>query len=152
MLFRSEIQGLAELARRYRLHLHMDGARFANAVASAGVSPKGMTWQSGVDVLCFGGTKNGMAVGEAVVFFNRALSEEFEFRCKQAGQLASKMRFLAAPWVAMLQDGAWLRYASHANRLARLLGEAVQRVPGVRLLHPVEASGVFAEMPDRYHE
>jgi threonine aldolase len=147
-----EIRGLAELARRYRLHLHMDGARFANAVASAGVSPKAMTWQSGVDVLCFGGTKNGMAVGEAVVFFNRALSEEFEFRCKQAGQLASKMRFLAAPWVAMLQDGAWLRHASHANRLARLLGEEVQRVPGVRLLHPVEASGVFAEMPDRYHE
>jgi threonine aldolase len=147
-----EIHELAELARRYKLHLHMDGARFANAVASAGVSPKAMTWQAGVDVLCFGGTKNGMAVGDAVVFFNRGLSEEFEYRCKQAGQLASKMRFLAAPWVAMLEDGAWLRYAGHANRLARFLGEEVQRVPGVRLLHPVEASGVFAEMPDRYHE
>ncbi|MEP6702646.1 MAG: low specificity L-threonine aldolase [Betaproteobacteria bacterium] len=146
-----EIQALAKLAQRYNLHVHMDGARFANAVASSGVSPKAMTWQAGVDVLCFGGTKNGMAVGEAVVFFNRELSEEFEFRCKQAGQLASKMRFLAAPWAAMLKDGVWLRYARQANRLARLLGEEIQRVPGVRLLHPVEASGVFAELPDRYH-
>jgi threonine aldolase len=147
-----EIQALSKLARRYRMSIHMDGARFANAVASANVAPKAMTWEAGVDVLCFGGTKNGMAIGEAVVFFNRALSDEFEFRCKQAGQLASKMRFLAAPWAAMLKDGAWLRYAAHANRLARLLGDEIQRVPGVRLLHPVEASGVFAEMPDRYHE
>jgi threonine aldolase len=130
----------------------MDGARFANAIASTGVSPKAMTWQAGVDVLCFGGTKNGMAVGEAVVFFNRKLSEEFEFRCKQSGQLASKMRFLAAPWAAMLRDGAWLRYAQHANALAHRLGDELQKIPGVRLLHPVEASGVFAEMPDGYHE
>ena len=147
-----EIEALSKLAGRYRMHVHMDGARFANAVAASGVSPKAMTWQAGVDVLCFGGTKNGMAVGDAVVFFNRELSNEFEFRCKQAGQLASKMRFLAAPWAAMLKDGVWLRYAAQANRLARLLGEELQRVPGVRLLHPVEASGVFAEMPDRYHE
>ena len=147
-----EIQALAELARRYRLHVHMDGARFANAVASAGASPKATTWQAGVDVLCFGGTKNGMAVGEAVVFFNRKLSEEFEFRCKQAGQLASKMRFLAAPWAAMLRDGVWLRHARHANALARRLGDELQKIPGVRLLHPVEASGVFAELPDGYHE
>jgi threonine aldolase len=147
-----EIQALSKLARRYRMSIHMDGARFANAVASAGVSPKAMTWEAGVDVLCFGGTKNGMAVGEAVVFFNRALSEEFEFRCKQAGQLASKMRFLAAPWAAMLKDDVWLRYAAHANRLARRLGDEIQRVPGVRLLHPVEASGVFAEMPDGLHQ
>ncbi|MBK7469379.1 MAG: low specificity L-threonine aldolase [Betaproteobacteria bacterium] len=147
-----EIRALAELAQRYRLHVHMDGARFANAVASAGASPKAMTWQAGVDVLCFGGTKNGMAVGEAVVYFNRKLSEEFEFRCKQAGQLASKMRFLAAPWAAMLRDGVWLRHARHANALARRLGGELQKIPGVRLLHPVEASGVFAELPDGYHE
>ncbi len=147
-----EVEALAQLAARYRMHIHMDGARFANAVASAGVSPKAMTWQAGVDVLCFGGTKNGMAIGEAVVFFNRQLSEEFEFRCKQAGQLASKMRFLAAPWAAMLKGGAWLRYAQQANTLARRLGDELQRIPGVRLLHPVEASGVFAEMPDGFHE
>ena len=147
-----EIRALSDLAARYGMHVHMDGARFANAVASTGVAPKAMTWQAGVDVLCFGGTKNGMAVGEAVVFFNRQLSEEFEFRCKQAGQLASKMRFLAAPWAAMLKGGAWLRHAQHANALARRLGDELQRIPGVRLLHPVEASGVFAEMPDGYHE
>ena len=86
------------------------------------------------------------------MFFNRKLSEEFEFRCKQAGQLASKMRFLAAPWAAMLRDGVWLRHARHANALARRLGDELQKIPGVRLLHPVEASGVFAELPDGYHE
>jgi threonine aldolase len=147
-----EIQAFTQLAKKYQMHVHMDGARFANAVASAGVAPKAMTWQAGVDVLCFGGTKNGMAVGEAVVFFNRKLAEEFEFRCKQSGQLASKMRFLAAPWAAMLKDGAWLRHAHHANALAHRLGDELQRIPGVRLLHPVEASGVFADMPDGYHE
>ena len=150
-----EIRALKSLADRYGLHIHMDGARFANAAASlslAGETPKAMTWQAGVDVLCFGGTKNGMAIGEAVVFFNRKLSEEFEFRCKQAGQLASKMRFLAAPWVAMLKEGLWLRYGANANQLAKKLGAAIQQIPDVRLLHPVEASGVFAEMPERYHQ
>ncbi len=95
----------------------MDGARFANACASLGCSPAEMTWKSGVDVLCFGGTKNGMAMGEAVLFFDRALATDFDYRCKQAGQLASKMRFLSAPWVGMLESGAWLRNAEHANRV-----------------------------------
>ena len=148
----AETRALADLAKRYGMHVHMDGARFANAVASTGETPAAMTWQAGVDVLCFGGTKNGMAVGEAVVFFNRELSNEFEYRCKQAGQLASKMRFLAAPWAAMLRDGVWLRYAEHANALARRLGAALQAIPGVRLLHAVEASGVFADMPESYHD
>src|SRR5438034_1372152 len=93
----------------------MDGARFANAVAFLGVNPKEITWQAGVDVLCFGGTKNGSHVGDAVVFFNRELAEEFDYRCKQAGQLCSKMRFLSAPWIGLLQDGAWLRNAARAN-------------------------------------
>ena len=84
------------------LRVQMDGARFANAVVSLGVTPKELTWEAGVDVLCFGGTKNGLAVGEAVVFFNRELAREFDYRCKQGGQLASKMRFLSAPWVGML--------------------------------------------------
>src|SRR6185295_5905300 len=116
-----EIQALAKLAQRYNMHVHMDGARFANAVAASGVSPKAMTWQAGVDVLCFGGTKNGMAVGDAVVFFNRELAREFDYRCKQAGQLASKMRFLSAPWVGMLKNDVWLRNARHANTMAEYL-------------------------------
>ena len=153
-----EIRALRELADRHSMHIHMDGARFANAVASSAhsgqVSPKALTWQAGVDVLCFGGTKNGMAIGEAVVFFNRSLAAEFEFRCKQSGQLASKMRYQAAPWVAMLKggnDGLWLRYGRQANSLARRLGSTLQQIQGVRLQHAVEANGVFATMPDSYH-
>src|SRR5207248_2722512 len=126
-------------------HLHMDGARFANAVASLGVAPKEITWQAGVDVLCFGGTKNGTAVGDAVVFFNPALAIDFDYRCKQAGQLASKMRFLSAPWVGMLQSGAWLRNAEHANRCAQYFAEKVADIPGVRLIGPVEANAAFLE-------
>jgi threonine aldolase len=129
------------------LKLHMDGARFANAVASLGCAPKEITWQAGVDVLCFGGTKNGMAVGEAVIFFNREMAHEFEWRCKQAGQLASKMRFLSASWVGMLEDGAWLRRASHANSMAALLESELRKLPGITFLFPRQANGVFAELP-----
>ena len=125
----------------------MDGARFANAVASLGCAPKEITWQAGVDVLCFGGTKNGMAVGEAVVFFNRELAHEFEYRCKQAGQLCSKMRFLSAPWVGMLKDGAWLRHARHANDMASYLEESLLQLPGIKLLFPRQANAVFTELP-----
>src|SRR5260370_35294695 len=102
-----EVSELVQVARHFKLRIQMDGARFANAVVSLGVTPKELTWESGVDVLCFGGTKNGIAIGEAVVFFNAELAREFDYRCKQGGQLASKMRFLSAPWVGMLQDGAW---------------------------------------------
>jgi threonine aldolase len=114
----AQLDALREFATHHGLNVHMDGARFANAVASTGASPADLTWKRGVDVLCLGGTKNGMAVGEAVVFFDRALAHEFDLRCKQAGQLASKMRFLAAPWVGMLEGGAWLRHAAHANAMA----------------------------------
>lgn len=113
----------------------------------SGCAPKEITWQAGVDVLCFGGTKNGMAVGEAVVFFNRELAREFDYRCKQAGQLASKMRFLSAPWVGMLQDGAWLRHAAHANAMAELLHSLIAHLPSVKILSPRQANGVFAELP-----
>jgi threonine aldolase len=106
LLYRpEELRVLTAEARRHGLKVHMDGARFANAVASLGVAPKELTWQAGVDVLCFGGTKLGMGFAEAVIFFDRKLSTEFEWRCKQAGQLASKMRFLAAPWATMLRSG-----------------------------------------------
>jgi threonine aldolase len=89
-----------------------------------------------------------MAVGEAILFFNHKLAEDFDYRCKQAGQLASKMRFLSAPWVGLLQDDAWLRYANHANRCARLLAELVSDVPGVSLMFPVEANGVFLQLSE----
>jgi threonine aldolase len=144
----AEVRALADRAKAHGLRVHMDGARFANAVAALGCHPAEVTWRAGVDVLSFGGTKNGMAVGEAVVFFDRALAAEFDYRCKQAGQLASKMRFLSAPWVGMLRDGAWLRRARHANGMAALLEAELARVPGVRLLHPREANAVFVTMPE----
>jgi threonine aldolase len=125
----------------------MDGARFANAVATLNVAPKALTWECGVDVLCFGGTKNGTHVGDAVVFFNHDLAHEFAYRCKQAGQLASKMRFLAAPWVGMLRNGVWLKHARHANQMAALLHEKLAVIPEVKILFSRQANSVFAELP-----
>jgi threonine aldolase len=142
-----ELRELVQVAKQFNLRVQMDGARFANAVAALGVTPKEISWQAGVDVLCFGGTKNGIAVGEAVVFFNRELAREFDYRCKQGGQLASKMRFLSAPWVGVLQDGAWLRHAKHANTMAQRLEAALRSVPGVVVAYPVQSNGVFARIP-----
>ena len=143
----AEVAAIAELAHARGLRVHMDGARFANAVASLGTSPADVTWRAGVDVLCFGGTKMGLPVGEAVIFFDRRLAEDFAYRCKQAGQLASKMRFLSAPWLGMLEDDVWLRHAHHANAMARRLADGLATLPGAKLLFPVEANGVFAELP-----
>lgn len=143
----AELQGLFEVARRHSLRVHMDGARFANAAAALGLAPKEITWKVGVDVLCFGGTKNGMAVGEAVVFFNRELAQEFAYRCKQGGQLASKMRFLAAPWVGMLESGAWLKNAAHANRCAARLEAEFAAIDGVRFMSARGANSVFLDLP-----
>ena len=145
----NELRAISDVARRFELRVQMDGARFANAVAALGVTPKEITWQAGVDVLCFGGTKNGIAVGEAVVFFKPELAREFDYRCKQGGQLASKMRFLSAPWVGMLQEGAWLRHATHANAMARRLEAALRSLPGIEIAYPVESNGVFARIPAR---
>jgi threonine aldolase len=142
-----ELKAIWAKAKSFGLRIHMDGARFANAVASLGCAPKELTWQSGVDALCFGGTKNGTHVGEAVVFFDRELAREFDYRCKQGGQLASKMRFISAPWVGMLQGGAWLRHAAHANRMAALLEEKLRPVPQLKVLFPRQANAVFAELP-----
>ncbi|MCO5097195.1 MAG: low specificity L-threonine aldolase [Rhodocyclaceae bacterium] len=144
----AEVAAVAELAHARGLRVHMDGARFCNAVASLGVAPADITWRAGVDVLCFGGTKMGLPVGEAVVFFDRKLSEDFAWRCKQAGQLASKMRFLSAPWLGMLEGDAWLRHAAHANAMAQRLATGLAGIPGARLLFPVEANGVFVALPD----
>jgi threonine aldolase len=143
-----ELAAVKEVANRHNLRLHMDGARFANAVASLGVAPKQLTWQVGVDVMTLGGTKNGLAIGEAVVFFNRELAREFDYRCKQAGQLASKMRFLSAPWIGMLQKDALLKHARHANSMAQQLAAALQQFAAISITHPVEANAVFVQMPE----
>ncbi len=140
-----ELRAISAICKRHGLLLHMDGARFANACASLGSSPADITWRSGIDVLCFGGTKNGMAVGEAVLFFDKRLAADFDYRCKQAGQLASKMRFLSAPWVGMLESGAWLRNARHANECARKFAAQIHEIPGISLAQPVEANAVFIQ-------
>lgn len=145
-----EIKAISHVCRELGLALHMDGARFANACAALGCTPAEMTWQAGVDVLCFGGTKNGMAVGEAILFFRHALAEDFDYRCKQAGQLASKMRFLSAPWITMLESGAWLRNGTHANHCAKRFSEEAVKIPGVELMFPTEANAVFLKLQDEY--
>ena len=143
----AEIAALCDAAHARRMKVQMDGARFANAVASLGCSPGELTWRAGVDVLCLGGTKNGLPAGEAIVFFDRDLAGEFARRRKQAGQLASKMRFLAAPWIGVLEDGAWLRHAAHANAMAQRLAHGLASIVQARLLAPVQANGVFVELP-----
>lgn len=144
----AETMALCDTAHRLGLKVHLDGARFANAVASLGVPPRALTWEAGVDVMTFGCTKNGVAVGEAVVFFDRPLARDFEYRAKQAGQLASKLRFLAAPWVGLLRDGAWLRHAAHANAMAERLRLGLVGLPGVEPAFPRQANAVFLLLPD----
>ncbi len=143
---RDEIAAVTEFARRREMFVHMDGARFANAVASLNCAPKQITWQIGVDVLCFGGTKNGTAAGELVIFFQKEFSREFDYRAKQAGQLASKMRFLAAPWIGLLNDNVWLRNAQHANRAAQRLSDQLRSEAKIDIVFPVEANAVFLRM------
>lgn len=143
----AELRALCDTAHARGMKVQLDGARFANAVASLRCHPGDIAQRAGVDVLSFGGTKNGMPFGEAVVFFDRALADEFLRRRKQGGQLASKMRFLAAPWIAMLRDGGWLRHAAHANAMAQRLSDGIAGLPGVELIAPVEANGVFVHVP-----
>jgi len=142
-----EVQRATELARRHGLRVHMDGARLPNALAALDLPPAEATWKAGVDVVCLGGTKSGMAVGEAVVFFDRDAADQFDYRCKQAGQLASKMRFLAAPWIGMLESGAYLRHAQHANAMAALLAQEAAAIDGIQLDSPCEANAVFLDVP-----
>lgn len=121
-----EVRAISEFARDNHLLVHMDGARFANALAFLNCPPKDLTWQAGVDVLCFGGTKNGVGAGELVVFFRPELARDFDYRLKQAGQLGSKLRFLASQWQGLLANDIWLRNGSQANRSARTLAERIQ--------------------------
>jgi threonine aldolase len=143
-----EIQALVDFAHQRSCLVHMDGARFANAIAALGCAPKLITWQSGVDVLYFGGTKNGLAAGELVIFFQKELARDFDYRLKQAGQLASKTRFLAAPWIGLLTDDVWLRNARHANRMAAHLAERL-RAEKIDIVFPVEANAVFVRLHER---
>ena len=142
-----EIQALARFAHEREMFLHMDGARIANAAVSLGQTLRQATRDLGVDVLSFGGTKNGIMGGEAVVFFDRQLSTDFLYLRKQGMQLASKMRFIAVQFEALLTNELWRRSAEQANRMARLLEREISRIPGVKIVWKVEANGVFAKIP-----
>jgi len=142
-----EIQALARFAHEHEMFLHVDGARIANAAASLGQTLRQATRDLGADVLSFGGTKNGILGGEAVVFFNRKLSTDFLYLRKQGMQLASKMRFIAVQFEALLADDLWRRSAQHANHMARLLEAELRRIPQVKIVWKVEANGVFAQIP-----
>lgn len=142
------VAALSEVAHRHGLKVHMDGARFANALVTLGCGPGEVTWRAGVDVLSLGMTKNGGVGSEALVVFNPEVAGEMEYRVKQGGQLASKMRYLAAPWIGLLEGDVWRRHASRANAMAERLEAALGRLPGIRLLHPREANAVFVELPE----
>jgi threonine aldolase len=142
-----EIREIAEYAHRHGMLLHMDGARISNAAVSLGCGLYEMTGGAGVDVLSFGGTKNGMMYGEAIVFFNDSLSRDFKYRRKQGMQLASKMRYISAQFSAFLKDDLWRENARHANRMAQKLYAAVKDIPGVKVTRRVESNAVFATLP-----
>jgi len=142
-----EVAAIAAIGRRHGLRIHMDGARFANALAFLRVSPADVTWRAGVDILSFGATKNGALAAEAVIIFDKSLAAEFAFRRKRAGHLFSKMRFLSAQLDAYLDGGLWLRNAAHANAMATRLADGLRHIPGIKTVYPVEANEVFVEIP-----
>jgi len=144
-----EVKRLGEVCCGRGIRLHMDGSRFANALVTLACSPAEATWKAGVDLMSFGATKNGAVMLEAVIFFDQALAHDFRYRRKQAGQLLSKGRFLGAQMSAYLKDGLWLKNASHANGMARLLAQELRRNPKVRIPVETQANGVFAIMPRR---
>lgn len=143
----AEIAEIAAFTHQHQMILHMDGARIANAAVALGTGFREMTKDVGVDVLSFGGTKNGMMYGEAVIFFDRSLSEDFKYIRKQGMQLASKMRFIAAQFEAYLSDDLWKKNAEHANRMARILADEVAKISGITITQNVESNGVFATIP-----
>lgn len=143
-----EIRQIAEVTHAHNLNLHLDGARFANAVVSLGCTPADITWRAGVDILSFGATKNGAMAAEAVVFFNKKLAESFAFRRKRGGHLFSKMRFLSVQLEAYIKDDLWLKNATNANNMAAKLVEGLINLPGAKLCHPVEANEIFIQLPE----
>lgn len=142
-----ELAALTAVAKRHGISVHMDGARFANAVAALKCDPADITWRAGIDVLTLGASKNGALMAEAVVFFEPDLAKDFTYRIKRAGQMAAKSRFFGAQFDAWLRDDHWLELAHHANDVGRKLGQGLTRLPGVRLAWPVQANEVFAVMP-----
>ena len=147
-----EIKALADLAHSYNMYLHVDGARLANAAVALGCTFKEMTTDLGVDALSFGGTKNGLLMGESCVLLNPSLDVDMKYRRKQMTQLASKMRFMAAQFVCYIENGIWRRNAEHSNRMAQLLKAEVEKVDGVKIMYPVQVNSVFAQLPtDVWH-
>jgi threonine aldolase len=147
-----EVAAIGTIARRHGLKLHMDGARFANALSFVGCSPAELTWKAGVDVLSLGATKNGAMGVEVVIFFDHADSREFEFRRKRGGHLFSKMRLLSSQLDAYFTDSLWLGNARHANQMARRLVAGLTPLPGTSLLYPVEANEIFVVLPAKMHD
>lgn len=143
-----EIAALADFAHANGLYVHMDGARLANAAVSLGVDFRTFTRGAGVDVVSFGGTKNGLMYGEAVLFFHPELARRARFYRKQGMQLASKMRYISAQFTAYLENDVWKRNATHANAMARRLADGIAPLAGAKLYHPVQANGVFVQLPD----
>ena len=144
-----EIRALADLAHRHDMYLHMDGARLANAAVALGCTFRQMTTDLGVDCLSFGGTKNGMMIGESAIILNPALDVELKYRRKQMAQLSSKMRFMAAQFEAYLSTGVWRRNAEHSNRMAQLLCQSLREVPEAKVVYPVQANSVFVQLPNK---
>jgi threonine aldolase len=147
---KNELKTLARFAHDHNMLLHVDGARIANAAVSLNASLREITADLGVDVLSFGGAKNGMMYGEAVVFFDKKLGSDFKYIRKQGMHLPSKMRFISAQFETLLSGDLWRRSAAHANQMARVLGTELAKVPNIRITQPVEANGVFAEIPAKY--
>jgi threonine aldolase len=147
-----EIKALSDLAHKHSMYLHIDGARIANAVASLGCSISDISKFSGADILTFGGTKNGMMFGEAIIFFDKTLSKKFKFIRKQGMQLYSKMRFVSAQFVAYLENGLWLQNARNANKMANLLADEIKKIPQINITQVTESNGVFAKIPKRIIE
>jgi Threonine aldolase len=143
----AEVKKIADVAHKNGMSLHMDGARIFNAAVSLNCTLAATTREVDVDVLSFGGTKNGLIAGEAVVFFDRSLAKDFEFRRMQGMQLSSKMRFIAAQFIALLSNDLWKKNAAHANRMAAILGKGLASVPGVKLTQKVDSNSVFATLP-----
>ena len=143
----NEIKALADLAHEYGMYLHVDGARLANAAVALNCSFKEMTTDAGVDVVSFGGTKNGLMIGESVVFLNPELAKDYKYRRKQGLQLCSKMRFLAVQFEAYFNNDLWRRNAEHSNHMAQILYNAVKDIPQVQVMYPVQVNGVFVKLP-----
>ena len=144
----AEISAISGAAKQHGLPVHMDGARFANALVHLGCTPAEATWKCGVDVLSLGATKNGALGADAVVFFDPAMARDFERRRKRAGHLMSKLRFLSAQLNAYLKNGLWLENARHANAMAEKMAQGLKTVAGARLMHPVQANELFVELPE----